>query len=38
MHLKDKDHGWATAFMVSGIFVTIPTIAALMLLLGITKY
>lgn len=38
MHLKDKDHGWATAFMVSGIFVTVPTIAALMLLLGVVKY
>ncbi|MDT8859160.1 cytochrome C oxidase subunit IV family protein [Alkalihalobacillus sp. MEB130] len=38
MHLKDKDHGWAIAFMISGIFVTVPTIAALMLLLGITKY
>ncbi|WP_100404598.1 cytochrome C oxidase subunit IV family protein [Bacillus solitudinis] len=38
MHLKDKDHGWATAFMISGIFVTVPTIAALMLLIGVTKY
>lgn len=38
MHLKDKDHGWATAFMISGIFVTVPTIAALMLLIGVVKY
>lgn len=38
MHLKDKDHGWATAFMISGIFVTIPTITALMLLIGVVKY
>ncbi len=38
MHLKDKDHGWATTFMVSALFITIPTIAALMLLIGITKY
>ncbi|WP_100373330.1 cytochrome C oxidase subunit IV family protein [Bacillus sp. FJAT-45037] len=38
MHMKDKDHGWANAFMISGIFITVPTIAALMLLLGVTKY
>lgn len=38
MHLKDKDHGWANAFMVSGMVITIPVIAALMLLLGVTKY
>jgi cytochrome c oxidase subunit 4 len=38
MHLKDKDHGWATAFMITGIFITMPTIAALMLLIGVVKY
>ncbi|MBU8907152.1 cytochrome C oxidase subunit IV family protein [Desertibacillus haloalkaliphilus] len=38
MHLKDNDHGWANAFIWSGVFIAIPTIAALMLLLGITKY
>ncbi|MFV8827013.1 cytochrome C oxidase subunit IV family protein [Alkalihalobacterium sp. APHAB7] len=38
MHLKDKDHGWASSFMASGFVIAIPAIAALMLLLGITKY
>ncbi|BAB06331.1 cytochrome o ubiquinol/quinol oxidase subunit IV [Halalkalibacterium halodurans] len=38
MHMKDKDHGWANVFMITGIFVTVPTIAALMLLLGVTKW
>ncbi|NEU29500.1 cytochrome-c oxidase [bacterium LRH843] len=38
MHLKDKNHGWAIAFIITGIFVTVPTIAALMLLIGVVKY
>ncbi|WP_096199219.1 cytochrome C oxidase subunit IV family protein [Bacillus sp. FJAT-45350] len=38
MHLKDKDHGWASAFIVSGVVIAIPTVAALILLLGIVKY
>ncbi|SDC33989.1 cytochrome C oxidase subunit IV family protein [Shouchella lonarensis] len=38
MHMKDKDHTWATVFMVTGIFVTVPTIASLMLLIGTVKY
>ncbi|WP_209125500.1 cytochrome C oxidase subunit IV family protein [Alkalihalobacillus sp. BA299] len=38
MHLKDKDHGWANAFMASGMVIAIPMIAALMLLVGVVKY
>ncbi|AIC94951.1 MULTISPECIES: cytochrome C oxidase subunit IV family protein [Shouchella] len=38
MHMKDKDHAWATVFMITGIFVTMPTIVALMLLIGVVKY
>lgn len=38
MHLKDKDHGWANAFMVSAIVIVIPAVTALMLLLGVVKY
>lgn len=38
MHLKDKDHGWPIVFMISGMFFAIPTIAALILLIGIVKY
>lgn len=38
MHLKDKDHGWAIAFMISGLFITVPTIASLILLIGVVKY
>lgn len=38
MHLKDKDHGWPNTFIVSGIVLVIPTIVALMLLIGVTKY
>src|SRR5690625_1933081 len=34
MHLKDKDHGWSAAFMITGIFVSVPTIASLILLIG----
>ncbi|GIN07429.1 cytochrome C oxidase subunit IV family protein [Shouchella clausii] len=38
MHMKDKDHTWATVFIITGIFVTVPTIVSLMLLIGIVKY
>lgn len=38
MHMKDKDHGWSNSFMVSGMVIATPMIAALILLLGITKY
>lgn len=38
MHMKDKDHAWANVFMITGIFITLPTIVALMLLIGVTKY
>ncbi|MBM7837523.1 cytochrome c oxidase subunit 4 [Alkalihalobacillus xiaoxiensis] len=38
MHMKDKDHAWATVFMITGVFVTVPTIVALMLLIGVVKY
>ncbi|OIJ09770.1 cytochrome-c oxidase [Anaerobacillus arseniciselenatis] len=38
MHLKDKDHEWPNAFMLSGIVIIIPMVAALMLLLGVVKY
>ncbi|MGY4689692.1 cytochrome C oxidase subunit IV family protein [Salibacterium sp. K-3] len=38
MHLKDKDHEWPNAFMMTGIVVTTPALIALILLLGVTKY
>ncbi|WP_078554917.1 cytochrome C oxidase subunit IV family protein [Bacillus alkalicellulosilyticus] len=38
MHMKDKDHGWVNTFMVSGMVIAVIAIAALMLLLGVTKY
>lgn len=38
MHMKDKDHGWSNSFMVSGMVIAAPMLAALILLLGITKY
>ncbi|GAK14113.1 cytochrome C oxidase subunit IV family protein [Geomicrobium sp. JCM 19039] len=38
MHLREKDHGWANTFMVTGLFLVIPTIVALMLLIGVVKY
>ncbi|WP_059104996.1 cytochrome C oxidase subunit IV family protein [Shouchella shacheensis] len=37
MHMKDKDHAWATIFMVTGVFVTVLTVATLMLLIGVNK-
>ncbi|MFZ4450277.1 cytochrome C oxidase subunit IV family protein [Salibacterium aidingense] len=38
MHLKDKDHQWPNAFMMTGIVVATPAVIALVLLLGVTKY
>lgn len=38
MHLNQKEHEWPNAFMISGIFIVIPMVAALMLLLGVVKY
>ncbi|QQK76764.1 cytochrome C oxidase subunit IV family protein [Salicibibacter cibarius] len=38
MHLKDKDHGWPNSFMISGLVLAAPMIAALILLLGVVKY
>ncbi len=38
MHLKDKGHDWPIVFMVSGMFITVPSIAALILLIGVVKY
>jgi cytochrome c oxidase subunit 4 len=38
MHLKDKEHEWASAFIMSGVVICIPMVAALMLLLGVVKY
>ncbi len=38
MHLNQKGHEWPNAFMISGIIVVIPMIAALMLLIGVVKY
>ncbi|RSL30403.1 cytochrome-c oxidase [Salibacterium salarium] len=38
MHLKDKDHEWPNAFMLTGIVVATPAVIALVLLLGVTKY
>lgn len=38
MHLKDKKHEWPSAFMVSGVLICIPMIAALTFLIGVVKY
>ncbi|WP_018921398.1 cytochrome C oxidase subunit IV family protein [Salsuginibacillus kocurii] len=38
MHLKDKDHGWPNAMMVSGIFLSAPTVISLTILLGEVKF
>ncbi|PSL50824.1 cytochrome c oxidase subunit 4 [Salsuginibacillus halophilus] len=38
MHLKDKNHAWPNMMMVSGVFLSTPTIIALALLLGETKF
>lgn len=38
MHLKDKNHEWAIVFMITGLFVSVPTIASLILLIGVVKY
>ncbi|MFB5660704.1 cytochrome C oxidase subunit IV family protein [Alteribacillus sp. HJP-4] len=38
MHLKDKNHEWANAFIVSGVVLSTPAIIALTLLLSVTKY
>lgn len=38
MHLKDKGHQWPIVFMISGIFFTVPTVVALILLIGVVKY
>ncbi|WNF35588.1 cytochrome C oxidase subunit IV family protein [Bacillaceae bacterium IKA-2] len=38
MHLKDKNHEWANTFMISGVLICIPMIAALTFLIGVVKY
>lgn len=38
MHLKDKGHTWPSTFISSGLVISIPCIAGLILLLGIVKY
>ncbi|AXF55504.1 cytochrome C oxidase subunit IV family protein [Salicibibacter kimchii] len=38
MHLKDKDHGWPSSFMISGLVLAAPMIVALIMLLGVVKY
>lgn len=38
MHLKDKDHGWPNAFIISGVVLSTPALIALILLLGVTKF
>lgn len=38
MHLNQKGHGWANTMILTGFFIAIPTVAALMLLLGVIKF
>lgn len=38
MHLNQKGHEWPNAFIMTGIFIAVPTVAALMLLLGVMKF
>lgn len=38
MHLNQKGHSWPNTMILTGIFIAIPTVAALMLLLGVIKY
>ncbi|MBB5172209.1 cytochrome C oxidase subunit IV family protein [Texcoconibacillus texcoconensis] len=38
MHLKDKGTYWPNVFIWTGIFIAAPTVASLMLLLGVVKY
>ncbi|MGO4887917.1 cytochrome C oxidase subunit IV family protein [Anaerobacillus sp. MEB173] len=38
MHLNQKGHTWPSIMIWSGIIIAIPTVASLMLLLGIVKY
>ncbi|WP_078595445.1 cytochrome C oxidase subunit IV family protein [Evansella clarkii] len=38
MHLNDRGNAWPNAMIWSAVVVAIPSVAALMLLLGITKW
>ncbi|UCZ51860.1 cytochrome C oxidase subunit IV family protein [Bacillus shivajii] len=38
MHLNDRGNGWPNAMIWTGVLVAIPTVASLMLLIGIVKY
>ncbi|SDN24259.1 cytochrome C oxidase subunit IV family protein [Alkalicoccus daliensis] len=38
MHMNAKGTGWVNALIWGGLFVAAMTVAALMLLIGITKY
>lgn len=38
MHLKDKEHEWPSAFIISGVLIVIPMVAALTFLIGVVKY
>ncbi|MDQ0253852.1 cytochrome c oxidase subunit 4 [Evansella vedderi] len=38
MHLNERGNGWPNAMIWTGVLVAIPTVASLMLLLGIVKW
>ncbi|MFA9557326.1 cytochrome C oxidase subunit IV family protein [Evansella sp. AB-rgal1] len=38
MHLNERGNGWTNAMIWTGVLIAIPTVAALMLLLGIVKW
>ncbi|MDG5789453.1 cytochrome C oxidase subunit IV family protein [Evansella sp. AB-P1] len=38
MHLNERGNGWPNAMIWSGVLIAIPTVAALMLLLGVVKW
>lgn len=38
MHLNERGNGWPNAMIWTGIFIAIPTVASLMLLIGVIKF
>ncbi|MBU9711251.1 cytochrome C oxidase subunit IV family protein [Evansella tamaricis] len=38
MHLNERGNGWQNAMIWTGVLIAIPTVASLMLLLGIVKF
>ncbi|SDY77266.1 cytochrome c oxidase subunit 4 [Evansella caseinilytica] len=38
MHLNERGNGWANVMIWSAVIIAIPTVASLMLLLGIVKW